>query len=272
MGSQLRKSLVAREITSFAEKANLAEGDTVNRPYSTFLSVNTYVKGVDVTIQDIAPTNEQLVIDTAKEVSFYVDDIDALQNRYDIAKIKADEAAYLLRDAVDSSIFAEYANANLDLDDGDLGGTDGNAIAATDSNIDNIVTAMKRRLLAANVVGENLFLVVTPRIAEYMERFVAGNGFNTADATIRNGYAGNFFGVKIYVSNNLTTASSITHLLGGRMGAIDLVVQKEPTTLITQPEKKIGRNFINWILYGKKTFYEGARNLIDVKITSATAI
>src|SRR3712207_1601850 len=121
MGQALRKSLVARDITSFAEQATLRDGDTVHRPYTTQMSVNTYVKGVDVTIQDLAPTDQTLVVNTAKEVSFYVDEIDQLQNRYDIAKLKADEAAYLLKDAIDTAVFAEYANAayyydNVDLD------------------------------------------------------------------------------------------------------------------------------------------------------------
>ena len=272
MGAQLRKSLVAREITSFTERAMLVDGDTIHRPYSTFMSVNTYVKGVDVTIQDIAPTDETLTVNTAKEVSFYIDDIDQLQNRYDIAKVKADEAAYLLRDAIDSTVFAQYTNAAYYYDNVDFTGGAAGGIALDETNIQKMVTGVKAKLMKNNVVSNgDLYMVVTPTIAMYIERYAAANGFNVADSTIRNGYAGNYLGVQIYISNNLTTASSVTHILAGRKGAIDLVVQKEPNMKITQPEKKIGKNFITWDLYGMKTFYQGARNMIDVRVLAANA-
>lgn len=270
MGQSLRKSLVARSITSYAERANLKDGDTVHRPYTTVGTVNTYVKGVDVTIQDIAPQDETLTVNTAKEYSFYVDDIDQLQNRYDIAQIQADIAAYALGDVIDQAVLAEYANAayyydNVDFTNGAAGG-----LAVDETNIHKLVTGVKAKLLKNNVRATDLFMVVPPTIAEYIERYAAANGFNIADSTIRNGYAGNYLGMRILVSNNLTTtgtgATAITHILAGNSGSIDLVVQKEPSTLITQPPLKIGKNFITWTLFGKKTFYQGARNLIDVRV------
>ncbi|MGI8467735.1 MAG: hypothetical protein ACR2N3_04715 [Pyrinomonadaceae bacterium] len=272
MGSQLRKSLVSRDITSFAERATLVDGDTVHRPYSTFLSVNNYVKGVDVTIQDIAPVDETLVVNTAKEVSFYIDDIDQLQNRYDIAKVKADEAAYLLRDAIDSTVFGQYVNAAYYFDNVDFTAGAAGGLAVDETNIHKLVTGVKAKLMKNNVnPNGDLFMVVTPTIAMYIERYAAANGFNIADSTIRNGYAGDYLGVRIYVSNNLTNTAGVTHLIAGRKGSIDLIVQKEPNTLITQPPQKIGKNFITWDLYGLKTFYEGSRNMIDVRVLTTSA-
>jgi len=276
MGASLRKSLVAREITSYAERAQLKDGDTVHRPYTTFMSANTYVKGVNVTIQDIAPTDETLVVNTAKEVSFYVDDIDQLQNRYDIAKQKADEAAYLLQDQIDQAVFAEYSNFAYYFDNVDMTGGSAGGVTVDQTNIHLLVTAVKAKLLKNNVrPAGDLFMVVTPTIAEYIERYAAANGFNVADSTIRNGYAGNYLGVQIYVSNNLQTSGSggtaITHVIAGRKGMIDLVVQKEPNTLITQPPQLIGKNFITWTLFGKKTFHEGTLNLIDVRVLTTSS-
>jgi hypothetical protein len=272
MGAALRKSLVARDITSFAEAGTLKEGDTVHRPYTTLMSVNSYVKGVDVTIQDIAPTDETLTVNTAKEVSFYIDDIDQLQNRYDIAKVKADEAAYLLRDAIDTTVFGQYANAAYYYDNVDLTAGAAGGMAIDETNIIKALTGVKAKLMKNNVTfNGDLFAVVTPTIAMYIERYAAANGFNIADSTIRNGYAGDFLGFRIYVSNNLTTTAGITHIIAGKKGAIDLVIQKEPGTKITQPPLKIGKNFLTWDLYGMKTFYEGARNMIDVRVLQANA-
>jgi hypothetical protein len=271
MGQSLRKSLVARSITSYAERATLRDGDTINRPYTTVGTVNTYVKGVDVTIQDLAPQNETLTVNTAKEYSFYVDDIDQLQNRYDIAQIQADIAAYALGDVIDQAVLAEYANAAYYYDNVDFTGGAAGGVAVDETNIHKLVTGVKAKLMKNNVRLTSPFMVVTPTIAEYIERYAAANGFNIADATIRNGYAGDYLGMRIMISNNLTNAAGVTHILAGNTGSIDLIVQKEPSTLITQPPLKIGKNFITWTLYGKKTFYQGARNLIDVRVLTTSA-
>lgn len=273
IGRTMRKALVAREIAN--TRFRLEEGfDTINLPYTTPLSANTYVKGVDVTIQDLAPTNEQLVIDTAKEVSFYVDQIDGIQNIVDIAAEKADEAAYVLDSVIDAAVFAEYANvaSGNDIDAGDIGGTAAAAIDLTSTGStqqDNILktfAALKRRMRLGNVPTDRTFIVVDPVGAEILELMFINKGFNTADSTLRNGYAGSVLGVDVYVSNNLTTASGVTHWLGGRKGSIDLVVQKEPSLMVTQPEKKIGKNYITWTLYGKKTFFEGGKQIFDINV------
>jgi hypothetical protein len=271
IGRTQRKTLVAREIAN--TRFRMEEGfDTINLPYTTPLSSNAYVKGVDVTIQDLAPTNEQLVISTAREASFYVDEIDGIQNIIDIGAEKADEAAYVLNKDIDTAVFAEYANVASGhvIDDGDIGGTATSPIAmygaSAQDNALKLIAALKRRMRIDDVMLDKPFIVVDPTTAEQLELMFINKGFNTADATLRNGYAGDVLGVRVDVSNNLTTASGVTHLLGGRRGAIDLVVQKEPSLLVTQPEKKIGKNYITWTLYGKKTFYEGARELYDIRV------
>lgn len=271
MGSALRKSLVGRDIASFAERTTLRDGDTIHRPYTTFLSVNTYVKGVDVTIQDIAPTDQTLVVNTSKEVSFYIDNIDQIQNRYDIQQQKADEAAYLLSNEIDTALFGQYTNAARYYDNVDFTGGVAGGIAVDETTIAKMVTGVKAKLIKNNVRSNDLFMVVSPMVAMYIERYAAANGFNVADATIKNGYAGNYLGFRIYVSNNLTSATGVTHLIAGVRGAIDLVVQKEPTMLITQPPLKFGKNFLTMALWGMKTFYEGGLNLIDIRVLDANA-
>jgi hypothetical protein len=272
IGRTQRKTLVARDIAN--TRFRMEQGfDTINLPYTTPISSNAYVKGVDVTIQDLAPTNEQLVISTAREASFYVDEIDGIQNIIDIGAEKADEAAYVLNKDIDTAVFGQYANVASGhvIDAGDIGGTAASAIAmygaSAQDNALKLIAALKRRMRIDDVpmMGDT-FLVVDPTTAEQLELMFINKGFNTADATLRNGRAGQVLGVDIYVSSNLTTASGVTHLLGGRKGAIDLVVQKEPSLLVTQPEKKIGKNYITWGLYGLKTFYEGARELYDIQV------
>lgn len=63
-----------------------------------------------------------------------------------------------------------------------------------------------------------------------------------------------------------TGASQIQHCLFGKKGAIDLVIQKRPSVEIKEVPDKLGKNVLPWTLYGLKTFTEGARELVDVRV------
>ena len=270
MGSLQKKALVARAICDLTEGAKLTVGDTVNKPYVSDLSVSTYTPGTDVSLIDMGATNEQLTVTTFETVPFYVDEIDIMQNGYDLMAEQTDRAQYLLNDKIDTAVLARYVDSdNTDITNASIGGAAG-AITATSSNIHQIFTALKREMREANVtMTGDTYVVVDPSGAELIEQYVAANGFNTADATIKNGYAGDFLGVQVYVSNNLTTGSNVTHWIGGKKGAISLVVQKEPTVMIKDNPLRAGKNVICLTAYGIKTFKRAAKDLFDINIYSA---
>lgn len=263
----LHKSLVALDIADSELRSSLSEGDTVHKPYFSSLSATTYVKGVDVTIQDLTATDETLVVDTTQEASFYVDNVDKIQNKYSAAQNGIDEASYALKDSIDTAVLAEVLNANDTLDDGDIGGIATNAITLTTTNVIEVFSTGRAKLLGVNVVENGDFVaVVSPAIASIIEQKATSTGFNISDAAFKNGYAGDFMGFKIYVSNNLDGTSTRTHCYLGKNKQIDFVAQKMPEVLITQPEKKIGKNIITWDLYGKKTFEKASQRFLDLQI------
>ena len=63
-----------------------------------------------------------------------------------------------------------------------------------------------------------------------------------------------------------TGATQIQHNLFGKKGATDLVIQKRSSLETKDVPDKLGKNFIPWILYGLKTFTEGARELVDIRV------
>ena len=63
-----------------------------------------------------------------------------------------------------------------------------------------------------------------------------------------------------------TANKQIQHNLFGRKGAVDLVIQKRPNIDVKEVPDKLGKNVLPWTLYGLKTFAEGARELVDVRI------
>ena len=53
-------------------------------------------------------------------------------------------------------------------------------------------------------------LVVSPKIASVIAQTVASDGFSLADLALKNGYAGNFAGYKVYSSNNVKHTRTIS--------------------------------------------------------------
>lgn len=200
-----KNQLVAKEICSFEEQAWLSYGDTVHRPYANDLSVNDYVKYTDTTAQDLVGTDETLVINKSKEISFSIDEIDDIQSKYDLEDNYVSRAAYRLANDMDRTVLAETANATQTFDNS------GSAISLSVANC--LATVMDAgAMLAANgcEMDKTWALVVSPKAASIIGQTVVGSGYSLADLALRNGYAGDFAGYKVYVSNNLRTSNTIT--------------------------------------------------------------
>lgn len=116
----------------------------------------------------------------------------------------------------------------------------------------------------------------TPGASTYIE-FTAANrdlliGITATNNTTSIGIVAEGLGL-ITVSETLTPAadiwtgaSQIQHQLFGKKGAIDLVIQKRPTVEVKEVPDKLGKNILPYTLYGLKTFTEGKKMLVDVRV------
>jgi hypothetical protein len=273
--------LVAKQICNFQFQG--ADGDTFHKPYHGDLSVGSYTRNATssaVSATDIATTDEYLTVDQAKYASFYVDRLDEKQMYVSLEEKMKMRAAYLLRDTIDTAVLAEYANAGLQVDYKDVKSdeSDGEPIALSTTNCLDVLAHMKSKLeLNGAYNNDDYFIVVDPnKYYTIMEKYLATNGYKVQDSAVVNGYQGKILGVEVYVSNNLATStiSGVTtrHWLGGKKGAITLLVQQEPRLEVKDlPQNddgtiRLGTQYIIWTLYGKKTFTEGARELVDILI------
>jgi len=206
-----RNALVATQICSFEEQPDLKYGDRIHRPYPNDLSVNDYVKYTDTVAQDIIGTDEYLDIDQSKEISFAIDEVDWIQMKYDIENDYIERAAYRLSNDIDGKVLAEVSNAKVSMDAGDIGGTAGQAISLSISNcLNTIMTAWAKLTANGCEMDKTWALVVDPKIASIIAQTVASDGFSLADLALKNGYAGNFAGYKVYSSNNLAHSRTIS--------------------------------------------------------------
>lgn len=200
-----KNQLVAKEICSFEEQAWLSYGDTVHRPYANDLAVNDYVKYTDTTAQDLIGTDEYLSINKSKEISFSIDEIDDIQSKYDLEDNYVSRAAYRLANDMDRTVLSEVSNAFSTYNNS------GSAWSLTTANCLSVFMDAWATLAANGCeMDKTRALVVSPKSASVIAQTVIGNWFNLADLALRNGYAGDFAGYKVYVSNNLKTTNTIT--------------------------------------------------------------
>lgn len=367
----LKTKLVSREIANFEEQAVLRDGDMVHRPYYSDVVVNDYTKGVDVTVQDVAATDEYLTVNKSKEVTIYIDAIDVKQNKYDAANKYIDRMTYALKKDIDGTFLKEVLNADYMISDGDFGGTPGNPLTVSVSNAFALFTKTEAKMNANDIEDTKpWFFAITPDIKAAIQQTNLVNGFNQADAALRGtlkgmGYLGTWGNFNIFVSNNIAHSNTVTvsslaaadtltingvtitfaaapaaageckptaaaligmingvmatagdyvdfsaadrakliavgasadangsdvdiitnghvvysqsgvtlggevaHCWAGQYGCTDMVIQKDVEIQKNKEPKKTGYNYLAWTLYGVKTFVEGAKRCVDVRVAA----
>jgi hypothetical protein len=287
----LYKSLVALEVANMRLSDTLKYADTIHVPRFGDLSVATYTPGTTISASAQDWAFDTLVVSSYKVVSFYVDDARSLTVNVDQARELATEAAYQLKNQIDTDVLKNITGADgftaADAQDL-LGGTNAQPVSAGTANVINLF-AGARKVLRNNNVEEtgDWCAIVTPKIAADIEIKAANVGFNVADATLRNGYAGDFMGFQVYISNNLpsgkmtaiapgaggVTATGLSATTGksiyfGKKGAIDVAMLRAPALEIRKKDDMIGSNFITWTVYGSSVFTKNRSRGLNVPVAA----
>jgi len=213
----LKKKLIAREIANFEEQSTLRDGDMVHRPYYSDVVVNDYTKGVDVTVQDVAATDEYLLVNKSKEVTVYIDAIDVKQNKYDAANKYIDRMTYALKKDIDGAFLKEVLNAQYLVDDAVVSwGNAGDPITVSVSNAFKMFT-LTEAMMNSNDIEDTKpwFYVITPDVKASIQQTNLVNWFNQADAALRGtlkgvGYLGTWGNFNIFVSTNVAHSNKVT--------------------------------------------------------------
>lgn len=179
-------------------------------PYmSTEFSSSLGTRGTEYTFSDFALTNEALDVGTPYFAPVFIDRADLAQCAYANQMEMAERQAALLNERVETAMLADHAAWT---DVGDNGGvvTSGNTstFTVTATNIDDIVRGVRRIIAVAN--GETfakqngIFFVWRPQDFEALEQFAQANGYNLADAALKNGIDRGYYlmGAYHYVSNS----------------------------------------------------------------------
>lgn len=277
----LYKTMVAMDVCNLDLRNELSVGDRINKSYFGDLSAQTYLPGTGFSAQTPDFTLEHIDINTKEVVAIYVDDLEKLQANVSIGAEMAEEMGYRLKDAIDTAALA-LVTGGEQKDAADMvGGANTRAVCATTANIIQLFSNARKELRTNNVRENGDWVaVVTPTIASLIEYKATSVGYSVADSTLRNGYAGDFMGFHIYISNNLpsgnptadanisatvsTETGAAVELYFGKQGAIDLVLQKAPSMEIKDRSGFLGKNFVTSTIWGQKVFNKNASRFLCV--------
>jgi len=208
----LRKAAVEEAICNTDYMGEISNfGDTVNIIKEPQIAVADYTRGLAVTSTNLTDQELVLTIDQAKSFSFKLDDLERRFSHVNFQAVASDNAAYALRDAMDSNILtAIRAGATVTTGMGTTGTPID--IGFTGSKVDplNQMALAAKELDEANAPEEGRWFVAAPEwynaLSNSSSKLLSVD-FNAGQGSIRNGLvaSGLLRGFQMYKSNNLPT-------------------------------------------------------------------
>lgn len=206
-------------ISNYRLASGLKVGDTVHRSYPTSLVANVMGADGSYAPQAITDTDETLVIDKNYEASFYIKELDELQNSLPVRTQYAKRSMVAIFNQIDGDILGLYDQFTQTLDDGDMGGTVGNGVTITTANVKKMFFTAKRLLQKQNIMLDNGarftgfkseddqnamgVAVISPEVYQNLLEAVDGKDTAFGDKVAQSGNAGMYAGFNLFVSNAL---------------------------------------------------------------------
>lgn len=201
----------------------------INNPYDTDPTAQTGARGTAYTFVTQVETNQNTTIDTFFIIPRVIDRADLGQSGYAKQMYLAERQGVVLNERIETSVFAAFGSMTV-FDGDEIGGAAG-SITLSATNVDDVITGLRREIAEANgqtqLERNGGFIVWRPQDLELVERFAMANGFNVADAVLRNGVVGKnrgfeYLGFTHYSSNRLSGG----HIIAGVKKAIHLGIYR----------------------------------------------
>jgi len=211
----LRKASVAEAICNTDYMGEIKNfGDTVNIVQEPQITVSDYTRGLATSATALTDNELVLIVDQAKYFQFALDDIEKRFSHINFQSVASDNAAYKLRDALDSNVFT-YLGADAQVS------TTANRLGTTGTPIDigfasgeidplNSMSTSAKLLDIQNAPEEGRWFVGAPEwydaLANTSSKLLSVD-YNAGKGSLRNGLvaSGLVRGFQMYKSNNLAT-------------------------------------------------------------------
>jgi hypothetical protein len=202
-------------------------GDTVNIRTTPEITIQTYVKGQTLSVENPDKAKLQLVIDKGEYFACVEDDVDQVQTDMNLMDMWSKDASERMKIKIDQRVLTDLLpdvsannkgqtagaiSGNIDL------GVAGTPEALTATNVIGKIVDMGTVLDEANCPEQNRFLVIPAKMAGLIKQSDLKDASITGDGStpLRNGRLGMIDRFTVYVSHNLKkTAGGEFSVIGG---------------------------------------------------------
>ena len=235
-------------------KPMLEKGQKLHRTYDSDFVTEDMGGDGGYNNQAWSDSDEYIYINYVKDVSFYIKKLDKFQANLPLQIRKARKAMNNLFLQLDGDVLgAAYAGAGSTVDDGSLGGTAGNGIALTTSNIITTFAAAETALRLANVIYDPAasysgdfkldreismpVAIISPQVYSLLLQYLGGKTTQLGDNVSNSGYVGKYFGFNLFCSNGLPWSGSLVLATNPTAG--------DTLTLLSGVTQKIGGSSVD---------------------------
>ena len=206
-------------------------GDTVNIRTTPEITIQTYVKGQTLAVENPDKAKLQLVIDKGEYFACVEDDVDQVQSDIALMDMWSKDASERMKIKIDERVLTDILtdvsannkgqtagaiSGNIDL------GVAGTPEALTKSNVIDKIVDMGTVLDEANCPEGDRFLVIPAKMAGLIKQSDLKDASITGDnqSPLRNGRLGMIDRFTVYVSHNLkkTSGGEFSVIGGHKMG------------------------------------------------------
>jgi len=215
-------------------------GDTIHIPDLSNLVANNKTAQTSVTLQ--APTEgvTNISINQHKETSFIVEDIVSAQSQYDLQSMYTQKSGYAIAEAIDDSVAGLYAGLSQTTGSG--------ASALADADILGGIELLDE----ANAPMNDRSFVIRPAAKAdilALDKFALVNESGSSMG-LRNGEIGDIYGVKVFMTTNTPTVTTVAHNVLFQKEAFALAMQVNPRVQSQYKQEYLGNLVTVDTLYG----------------------
>jgi N4-gp56 family major capsid protein len=240
------KALVMVDKIMHVKPMGLKYGSVVNIPTLGNETALDKTAGSAITFAAATDTTVNININKYKYVGKLIEDVVAIQSKYDLFTEFSGKIAKALASVVDSDILALTASCAYSV------GT-ASSVALSGVITTAAIVAANRYLDIANAPQEDRYMVVDAYGREDLlniESYIRYDAGGKTPAPVNSGIIGELYGIKVLFSNNVASSASVAYGMVFHKDAMAIALQKDVTMKSEYSVDYIGQKMVGYELYG----------------------
>jgi len=270
MKAKLELSLRTALVSEKCFQVDRSDSKYVANPYLTALNANVATMAGTYTVDTATTVDETLTVTDQVESAVHLYEFEATLTRADLYNSFVEDMTNAVAVKIDYFVINKMTDGAGESYSTPAGGF------TTSANINEIIADLSGKVMGYSDTYKGLFLIIENTDVTGFIQAGMSNGYSFADATLNNGFAGNYAGVDVYIVRSGTFATTTIGTLSATNSGHRLFGVKQTATYaaprgIQYDEKKVtlktGREISVWANIGAAVWTPKANLLVDITIT-----